>query len=417
MHLSRTAACPHDEGMVNGVLRSGVPPVNARVASLGGSPIRELLRISTSPGMISFASGSPANELFDVAGVARSYAEVLAAEGPRALQYSSTEGEPELRARIGAFLTAKGIWSTAEDIIITSGSQQGLGLIGQVVLEEGAVVLTENPTFVSALQAFALGGAQFRAVETDEHGMVPEALEAAIVRHSPRAVYTIPTFQNPTGVTTPRERRNELADVLARHDVWLIEDDPYSEIRFRAEPHSPIASDPRLAGKSLYLGTLSKILAPGLRIGWIRGPQEILDVLTTTKQGMSLQTSTIDQLAALHWWEHNDLEEKLDPVRAEYMRRRDTMVDGLAHALPEGSTFNRPDGGMFVWASLPEPYDANHALSVAIADGVVYIPGSHFYVADPVPGTLRLSFVSTSVERIEEGIERLHAVFTHDYQI
>lgn len=402
---------------MNGALRSGVPPINARVAGLGGSPIRELLRIATAPGMISFAGGSPANELFDVAGVARSYAEVLAQQGPRALQYSSTEGEPELRARIAQFLTAKGVWSTADDIIITSGSQQGLGLIGQVVLDEDAIVLTENPTFVSALQAFSLGGARFRAVETDESGMVPEALEEAIIRHSPRAVYTIPTFQNPTGVTTPRERRNEIADVLARHDIWLIEDDPYSEIRFRDEPYSPISSDPRLAGKSLYLGTLSKILAPGLRIGWIRGPQEVLETLTTTKQGISLQTSTIDQLAALHWWENHDLEEKLDPVRAEYMRRRDAMVDGLGHALPEGSTFNRPDGGMFVWASMPEPYDANHALSVAIADGVVYIPGSQFYVSDPVPGTLRLSFVSNSVERIHEGIERLHRVFAEDYRV
>lgn len=397
--------------MVTRAHHNPMPPLNAYVSSLGGSPIRSLLSLAQDPDIISFGGGAPASESFDVEGIGKSYQRVLEEHGPRALQYSSTEGEPELRRAVAERMTYNGLYTEADDVLITSGSQQGLGLIGQVVLDPDSIVLTENPTFVSALQAFALSRAQFRPVDTDSGGLVPEALEAAILQYAPRAVYLIPTFQNPTGVTMPESRRREVADVLARYNVWLIEDDPYSELRYDEWTMTPISADPRLTHKSLYLGTLSKVMAPGLRIGWVRGPQEALDTLATTKQGTSLQTSTIDQLAAVDWLEHNDLDAKLVPIRAEYRRRRDAMVEGLDAVLPEGYTLNTPMGGMFLWATLPEPFDASESVMDAVRAGVVYIPGMQFYVADPKPSTLRLSFVSNPVDVIAQGLERLRTVF------
>src|SRR5699024_1426118 len=308
----------HYETMVTRAHYNPMPPLNAYVSSLGGSPIRSLLSLAQDPDIISFGGGAPASESFDVDGIGKSYQRVLEEHGPRALQYSSTEGEPELRRALADRMTHNGLYAEPDDVLITSGSQQGLGLIGQVILDPDSIVLAENPTFVSALQAFALSRAQFRPVDTDSGGLVPEALESAILQYAPRAIYLIPTFQNPTGVTMPESRRREVADVLARYNVWLIEDDPYSELRYDEWTMTPISADPRLAHKSLYLGTLSKVMAPGLRIGWVRGPQEVLDILGTTKQGMALQTSTIDQLAAVDWLEHNDLDAKIVPIRAEY---------------------------------------------------------------------------------------------------
>ncbi|MCT1922731.1 PLP-dependent aminotransferase family protein [Brevibacterium luteolum] len=385
--------------------------LNHHVMAVGESPIRRLFEIAADPSIISFAGGHPAEELFDVAGLSAAYAHVFATAGPRAMQYGSTDGEPEMREAAAARLHEANVPTAAHDMMITSGSQQGLGLIAQAVFNPGDVVLVESPTYMSALQAFAVQGVEFKALDRDEAGIVPEALAAAIQMWNPKAVYLIPTFQNPTGISMPASRRQQIADVLAGSDVWLIEDDPYSELRFTDDIQTPISADPRLDDRSLLLGSLSKVLSPGVRIGWIRCPDaELRERIGVTKQATALQTSTIDQLAAAHYLSTHDMEEVLTPVRAEYKARMLTLVEELSAVLPEGSVMNQPAGGMFVWARLPEGYDTQELVFAAAQAGVLYVPGPPFYVADPDPRTLRFSFVSNDVETTREGVRRLATV-------
>ncbi|MCT1874646.1 aminotransferase-like domain-containing protein [Brevibacterium luteolum] len=385
--------------------------LNHHVMAVGESPIRRLFEIAADPSIISFAGGHPAEELFDVAGLSAAYAHVFATAGPRAMQYGSTDGEPEMREAAAARLHEANVPTAAHDMMITSGSQQGLGLIAQAVFNPGDVVLVESPTYMSALQAFAVQGVEFKALDRDEAGIVPEALAAAIQMWNPKAVYLIPTFQNPTGISMPASRRQQIADVLAGSDVWLIEDDPYSELRFTDDIQTPISADPRLDDRSLLLGSLSKVLSPGVRIGWIRCPDaELRERIGVTKQATALQTSTIDQLAAAHYLSTHDMEEVLTPVRAEYKARMLALVEELSAVLPEGSVMNQPAGGMFVWARLPEGYDTQELVFAAAQAGVLYVPGPPFYVADPDPRTLRFSFVSNDVETTREGVRRLATV-------
>lgn len=385
--------------------------LNHRVMAVGESPIRRLFEDAADPSIISFAGGHPAEELFDVAGLSAAYDHVFATAGPRAMQYGSTDGEPEMREAAATRLHEANTPTAAHDMMITSGSQQGLGLIAQAVFNPGDVVLVESPTYMSALQAFAVQGVEFKALDRDEAGIVPEALAAAIQMWNPKAVYLIPTFQNPTGISMPASRRQQIADVLAGSDVWLIEDDPYSELRFTDDIQTPISADPRLDDRSLLLGSLSKVLSPGVRIGWIRCPDaELRERIGVTKQATALQTSTIDQLAAAHYLSTHDMEEVLTPVRAEYKARMLTLVEELSAVLPEGSVMNQPAGGMFVWARLPEGYNTQELVFAAAQAGVLYVPGPPFYVADPDPRTLRFSFVSNDVETTREGVRRLATV-------
>ncbi|GAA2007585.1 PLP-dependent aminotransferase family protein [Brevibacterium samyangense] len=385
--------------------------LNRHVAGATGSAIRNIFKLAAGPDVISFAGGTPANELFDTVGIAQSYAHVIDTIGGRALNYGSVEGEPEMKEAAAKRLSESSCATSPDQLLITSGSQQGLGLCGQTLINPGDVVLAENPTFMSALGAFKLQGAVCRGVESDEFGILPEDLEAKILEHSPKALYTIPTFQNPTGSTMPAERRTAIADVIARHSIWLIEDDPYSELRYEGEPVPAISTDPRIQDKSLLLGTLSKVLAPGLRIGWIRGPEWILERLATAKQATSLQTSTIDQMAAAHYIEHNSIPEKLLAVKDAYRQRRDTMLEVLPTVLPEGTSITRPDGGMFLWAKLPDGFDATALVEEIGPRGTVYVPGSTFFVENPDPATIRFSFVSNAPARIEEGLLRMKPVF------
>ncbi|WP_349829148.1 PLP-dependent aminotransferase family protein [Brevibacterium litoralis] len=390
------------------------PPtdINTYVLEHHGSPIRNILDLVRGEDTIAFSGGLPANELFDVEGVARAYQDVLLGpDGARALQYGPVIGEPEMREAAAKRLTESSCPASPDQILVTSGSQQGLGLAGQTLLNAGDVVLAENPTFVSALSAFRLQGAVCRGVESDEHGLVPADLERKILEHSPKALYTIPTFQNPTGVTMPAARRKEIADVLVRHSIWLIEDDPYSELRYEGEAVPAISADPRLDDKSLLLGTLSKVLSPGLRIGWVRGPEEIIGHMANAKQAVSLGTSTVDQLAAAHYIQRTDIPGTLVPVRETYAARRDRMWEVLPAVLPAGSHVTRPSGGMFMWATLPTGFDTSALVADIAAADTVYVPGSNFYVEDPDHRTIRFSFVSNTPDRIEEGLLRMQPVF------
>lgn len=387
-------------------------PVAARLRGVASSPVREILALTEKPGVLSFAGGLPAPELFDQAGLAAAYAEALTPErAGRSLQYSTTEGDPALRRQVADRLTRRGLPTDPEDLLITSGSQQALTLIATVFLEPGDRVLVEDPSYLAALQAFALAGAVPVPVPCDEDGIDPAAVERLVAEHRPKLLYVVPTFHNPTGRTLSEERRHELAAVIERGDLWTIEDDPYGELRYAGEPSTPLASIPGAAERTLALSTLSKVAAPGLRIGWVRCPPGLRRPLTIAKQAADLHSSTIDQAAAALWLEHVDLDAHLERLRGVYGERRDALLAALPATLPPGSTFNRPDGGMFVWVRLPEGLDATALLPAAIARDVAYVPGAPFFATTPDPRTLRLSFTTHSPDEIREGMERLRLAF------
>ena len=386
------------------------PPDNVHGAT--SSPVRDILALTEREEVVSFAGGLPAPELFDVAGLREAFAAVLADDrGGRSLQYSTTEGDPQLRAAIAERLTARGLDTEADDLLITSGSQQALTLIATVLLEPGDRVLVEEPSYLAALQCFALARAVAVPIPCDDDGLDPEALDELVARHRPKLLYTVPTFHNPTGRTLPVDRRKALADAAERAGLWLIEDDPYGELRYRGEPLPPVASLPAARQRTLAISTLSKIAAPGLRVGWVRAPRTLLRSLTIAKQAADLHSSTVDQAAAARWLSRTNLEAHIGRLRAAYGARRDALIDGLATALPAGSTHNRPNGGMFVWARLPDGWDSGELLGRALDHDVAYVPGAPFFSGAPDPATLRLSFTAHQPEEIRTGLERLeHAL-------
>ncbi|MFD8637436.1 PLP-dependent aminotransferase family protein [Streptomyces sp. NPDC059533] len=390
------------------------PSFAARATSVEGSPVREILALTERPGVISFAGGLPAPELFDTEGLRAAYDSAFAASARRALQYSTTEGAPELREAVAARATARGLATGADDVLITSGSQQALTLITGALVEPGDVVLVENPTYLAALQCFRLAGARVVPVPCDEEGIVPDALAELVIRERPKLLYTIPTFQNPTGRTLPAARRAAVARTAARLGLWLVEDDPYGELRYEGADVPWIAAHPGAEDRTALLGSFSKVMAPGLRLGWLRAPAALRRAAVVAKQAADLHTSTVDQLAAAHYLAAADLDAHVGRVRAAYRSRRDALLAHLGEALPAGSTWNRPEGGMFVWARLPEGHDATTLLEAAIAHDVAFVPGAPFFTAAPDPRTLRLSFTTHTPQEIAEGARRLAAVARTD---
>jgi 2-aminoadipate transaminase len=385
------------------------PPLAARLRGVQSSPVREILALTQRPGVISFAGGLPAPELFDGAGTRAAFAAALAdGRVGHTLQYSTTEGDPALRAAVAARLTARGLPTGADELLITSGSQQALTLIATVLLEPGDTVLVEEPSYLAALQAFQLAGAAVVPVPCDEDGVDPEAAAALAAQHGARLLYTIPTFQNPTGRTLPLERREALVALARAGGFWLLEDDPYGELRYRGEPLPTLAA---LDDRVLSLSTLSKIAAPGLRIGWVRAPAPLRRPLTIAKQAADLHSSTVDQAAAAHWLETIDLDARVADLRRAYGARRDALIGGLADALPPGSSHNHPDGGMFVWARLPDGWDAAALLDRALAHDVAFVPGYPFFAGPPDAATLRFSFTAHGPDEIAEGLRRLRAAW------
>ncbi|APE26515.1 PLP-dependent aminotransferase family protein [Streptomyces venezuelae] len=362
--------------------------------------------------MISFAGGLPAPELFDVAGIRAAYDGVLADNAQYALQYSTTEGDPELRTAIAARLTARELPTDADDLLVTTGSQQALTLLTTALVEPGGVVLVEDPCYLAALQTFGFAGARVVPVPTDDQGIIPEALEEIAAREKPTLLYIVPTFQNPTGRTLPAGRRKAVAEAAARLGFWIVEDDPYGELRFEGERVPWIASDPVAADRTVLLGTFSKVMAPGLRLGFLRAPAGLRRACVIAKQAADLHTSTIDQAAAARYLRDSDLDAHVSVMRAAYQERRDAMLEGLPAALPEGSRWNRPEGGMFIWVTLPAGHDATALLKTAIGHEVAYVPGAPFYSGEPDPAAMRLSFTTHSAEEIREGLRRLAKIFS-----
>ena len=309
-------------------------------------------------------------------------------------------------------LTARGLDTEADDLLITSGSQQALTLIATVLLEPGDRVLVEEPSYLAALQCFGLARAVAVPIPCDDDGLDPDALDELVARHQPKLLYTVPTFHNPTGRTLPLQRRRALAAAAERAGLWLVEDDPYGELRYRGEALPAVASLPGARDRTLAISTLSKIAAPGLRVGWVRAPRMLLRSLTIAKQAADLHSSTVDQAAAARWLSCTDLEAHVGRLRAAYGARRDALIDGLATALPPGSTHNRPNGGMFVWARLPDGWDSGELLARALDHDVAYVPGAPFFSGPPDPATLRLSFTTHRPDEIRVGLERLRRALT-----
>jgi 2-aminoadipate transaminase len=327
----------------------------------------------------------------------------------RALQYSTTEGDPALRERLAGVLRSGGLDARADEILVTTGSQQALGLVAAALLNPGDPVLVEDPTYLAALQAFGLAGARCLAIPSDAEGPDPDALVAAARASGARLAYLIPTFQNPTGRTLSAERRRALAEAAAAADLWLVEDDPYSALRIDGEPVDLLAAQPAARDRTVVIQTLSKILSPGLRLGYLRAPESLYPALAVAKQAADLHSSTVAQLAAERWLAGHDLAAHVRGLETHYRPRRDALLAALERELPVGSTWTRPAGGLFVWVTLPAGHDAEAVLPRAIERGVAFVPGRHFFAGDPVPETLRVSFATASPAELGEGAARLAA--------
>ncbi|MFJ8336622.1 PLP-dependent aminotransferase family protein [Streptomyces sp. NPDC094437] len=393
------------------VRRGPVPELASRVRSVGGSPVRDILAVVDRPGVVNFAGGLPAPELFDADGIADAYRAVFAGQAGRALQYATTEGEPVLREALAARTSRRGLPTGADDILVTTGSQQALSLLATALLEPGDTVLVENPCYLAALQVFRFAGARVVAVPGDAEGVDPEALEELVVRERPKFFYTVPTFQNPTGRTLSLARRVAVADIAARRGLWIIEDDPYGELRFEGERVPWIASCDGAEDRTVLLGSFSKVMAPGMRLGWLRGPDELVRACVIAKQAADLHTPTVNQLAAARYLAERDLDAHVGRVAGVYRERRDAMLAGLGEVLPAGAVWERPEGGMFLWVRLPDGYDTTALLPQVVRHDVAYVPGAPFYAGEPDRATMRLCFVTHTPQEIGEGLRRLGEVF------
>jgi 2-aminoadipate transaminase len=378
-----------------------------RTERMESSIIRELLKYAVQPNIISFAGGMPAPELFPVREFDEACRYVLANEGPVALQYSPTEGYLPLKEWLAETMSKYSIWVEPENILMVNGSQQGLDLIGKLFVDKGACIITSAPTYLGALQAWNAYEAIYHTVPLDDHGMCVDALEDLLrCGEHPCFVYVLPNFHNPAGTTLPLERRERLAELARRHDLVIIEDDPYGELRYEGKDITPIF---RLAPeRTLYLSTFSKTLAPGIRLAWIVAPKPIIARLVQAKQGADLHTGTFIQMVANDICQRGFLRQHVKRLRRFYGQRRDTMLEALEEHWPEGTSWTRPHGGLFLWARVPERINTRDFLNKALAAEVAYVPGFAFYPGEEGgEHTMRLNFSNATEEMINEGIYRL----------
>ena len=375
-----------------------------RTENVKSSMVREILKVTQRPDIISLAGGLPAPESFPVDALREAFDEVLREDGRAALQYSTTEGHAPLREWVAAQEAAKGIPTSPDEVLIVAGSQQALDLIGKAFAEPGAAFLVESPTYLGALQAFSVFEPEFRAVPTDSDGVQPAALDATNTRNA-RLMYVMPNFQNPSGLTLSAERRAQLAEAARQYDLWLVEDDPYGELWYeRAPPPSLRAWAPE---RTIRVCSFSKVLAPGLRLGFVIAPRACIDLFVRLKQATDLHTATVTQRAAHRVLAGGLLETQLPQVRARYAAQCKVMLEALQAHMPQGVTWTRPAGGMFAWLTLPANVDATALLDRAIERKVAYVPGEPFFATAPQKNTLRLSFVTVSPERIRSGVQTM----------
>ena len=381
------------------------------------SAIRELLKFAVDPEIISFAGGMPAPDVFPLEKFKEACLTVLDKQGPPSLQYGSTEGYVPLREMIARHSANYGITVTIDNILITSGSQQALDLLGKIFINPGDNILVESPTYIGALQAWSTYGAEFIPVPLDGHGMITSQLEDRL-RAGPKFMYVLPNFQNPTGSTLAYDRRLKLIELAERYGVPIVEDDPYGQLRFEGENLPAIevldsqtrAQDECYSGNVIYLSTFSKTLAPGIRLAWVVAPPEVISKLIQAKQGADLHTSTFNQIVAHEVANGGFLTEHVKLIRKVYKERRDVMLDTLEEHMPEGVSWTRPKGGLFLWVKLPEELDAQELFKDAVKQKVAFVPGSPFYAEGGHHNTMRLNFSNACPEKINDGICRLSQV-------
>ncbi len=390
-------------------IRMGIKFAN-RMENIKSSAIRELLKLTELPDIISFAGGLPAPELFPVKQLEEVCCNVLQNDGKAALQYSTTEGFLPLRNHIASRAGKLGIECTAQNILITSGSQQGLEFTGRIFINEGDVVICESPSYLGALNAFKAYIPKFVEIPMDEEGMIIEELEKALEQYpEAKFIYTIPDFQNPTGRTMNLERRKRLIELANKYEMPVIEDNPYGELRFDGE-HLPSLKSLDTKGLVIHLGTFSKIFCPGLRLGWVLAEPELLSKYIIVKQGADLQSSTIAQREISKYLDLYDIEEHIENLIKVYRVRRDLMLETMKAEFPSNVTFTNPEGGLFAWVTFPEGMDAADILKLALEEKVAFVPGEPFYPNGGNANHCRLNYSNMPEDKIVEGIKRLGKV-------
>jgi 2-aminoadipate transaminase len=380
-----------------------------RIEGLKSSAIRDILKLTTRKGMISFAGGLPAPELFPLNDIESATHKVLSRYGSNALQYSITEGISPLREKIAAMLDPAGRRVKPRHVIITQGSQQGLELLSKLFLDKGSIVFTENPSYLGALHAFRLFEADVHAIDMDDQGLIPNSLLKSLEKNRPAFIYLMPNFQNPTGVSLSLERRKELVVIAATHDLLIIEDDPYGELIFEGDKLPSLFT--MAEGKNvIYLSSFSKTIAPGLRVAYAVGYEEIIAKMVIVKQGTDLQTNTLGQFIVNEYLESGNYAEHIATLRRTYASRRDIMLAAMHKYFPQSVRWNRPGGGMFLWITLPHGQDTRELLLRCIEHNVAFVPGQEFFPDSKGTNTARLNFSNASPDDIDEGIKRMSSV-------
>ena len=394
----------------------------SRLNNVETSAIRELFKLLGKPGIISFAGGFPDPAMFDVEGIRAASNAALTQDPGAALQYGATEGFGPLKEQLSAFMATKGASVTADELIVTTGSQQALDLLGKTMISPGDKVIVEGPTFLATIQCFRLYGAELISAPCDAHGVNTDALEKLIAEHQPKFVYLIPTFGNPSGALLSLERRKKVLELAVKYNTLMVEDDPYGDLYFgETPPPSLLALSSSVPGSRdliAYCGSLSKVLSPGLRVGWMIAQPELLAKATMCKQFSDAHTSTFAQATAAQYLKAGRMPATLNNVRTVYAERAKAMGDALTRELGDAVEFTQPQGGLFFWARLTgkggKISDASEFAKRAIEQGVAFVPGAPFYAANPDNATFRLSFATADIGKIQEGVGRLARALISD---
>lgn len=389
-----------------------------RTQHMKGSTVREMLKFTERGDVISFAGGLPAPDVFPVEEFKRACESVLDNHGAQALQYGTTEGYVPLREMIARHTNNIGIGVDVDNILITTGSQQALDLIGKIFINRGDRIVVESPTYLGALQAWNAYEAEYLPVPCDDYGMKLDSLEQAL-RAGPKFIYVLPNFQNPSGVTLSMERREKLVRLADQYGVPIVEDDPYGQLRYEGKDLPAVElvdanlheQNGHYTGNVIYLSTFSKILAPGIRLAWVIAPSEVILKMVTAKQGTDLHTSTFNQIVAHEVSQHGFLERHIPVIQDCYRTRRDTMLESLEENMPEGVSWTHPEGGLFLWVTLPEKLNSTELLPAAIEEKVAFVPGTSFFAGGGGYNTMRLNFSCCRPDIINEGISRLGKLF------
>lgn len=389
---------------------------STRAQAMKASEIRELLKLTENPDVISFAGGLPNPGSFPVEEVQEAAGRVLKDHSHRAMQYSTTEGVAELREELSTYLAGQGMDIHEDEILITNGSQQGLDLMGRVLLDPKDTIVVSNPTYLGALQAFNYFDARYAAADSDGDGIIPDSLDDVLTSLTknglrPKFMYTVPTFQNPSGTVIPESRRRKILDLAHEHDLLLVEDDPYGRLRFDGD-HVPTMKSMDKEDRVLYLGTFSKIMVPGFRLAWSAGPADLISKMVVSKQSVDLCTNAFTQFIAADLLGNGTIERHLPKIIDLYRGKRDIMLGEMDKHFPkDGVSWTKSQGGMFTWAEMPQDVDCVGMLQTAVERNVAFVPGKPFY-ADPGIGanTMRLNFTHPTDDNIRTGVERLGEV-------